>query len=71
MFLTIGFIVGFIVGWWVNEKVENLGEKLERGENTKYLSKMKITYIMFLNLKHLIISVLAARKRKIFLFIEK
>lgn len=28
MFLTIGFIVGFIAGWWVNEKVENLGEKL-------------------------------------------
>ena len=26
--LTIGFIVGFIAGWWVNEKVENLGEKL-------------------------------------------
>ena len=28
MFITIGFIVGFIVGWWVNEKVENLGEKI-------------------------------------------
>lgn len=28
MFLTIGFIVGFIAGWWVNEKVENLGDKL-------------------------------------------
>ena len=28
MFITIGFIVGFIAGWWVNEKVENLGEKL-------------------------------------------
>ena len=28
MFLTIGFIVGFITGWWVNEKVENLGDKL-------------------------------------------
>ena len=28
MFLTIGFIVGFIVGWGVNEKVENLGEKV-------------------------------------------
>ena len=28
MFLTIGFIVGFIAGWWVNEKVENLGEKI-------------------------------------------
>ena len=28
MFITIGFIVGFIAGWWVNEKVENLGEKI-------------------------------------------
>jgi ABC-type proline/glycine betaine transport system substrate-binding protein len=28
MFLTIGFVVGFIAGWWVNEKVENLGEKI-------------------------------------------
>ena len=28
MFLTIGFIVGFIAGWWVKEKVENLGEKI-------------------------------------------
>ena len=28
MFLTIGFIVGFIAGWWVNEKVENLGQKV-------------------------------------------
>ena len=28
MFITIGFIVVFIAGWWVNEKVENLGEKI-------------------------------------------
>ena len=28
MFITIGFIVGFIAGWLVNEKVENLGEKI-------------------------------------------
>ena len=31
MFITIGFIVGFIAGWWVNEKVENLGEKINHG----------------------------------------
>ena len=24
MFLTIGFIVGFAAGWWVNEKLEDL-----------------------------------------------
>ena len=28
MFITIGFIVGFIAGWCVNEKFENLGEKI-------------------------------------------
>ncbi len=28
MFLTIGFIIGFVVGWWVNEKVEDLAGKL-------------------------------------------
>tara|TARA_B100001013_G_scaffold318381_1_gene226693 strand:- start:203 stop:319 length:117 start_codon:yes stop_codon:yes gene_type:complete len=28
MFLTIGFIIGFVVGWWVNEKVEDLTGKL-------------------------------------------
>jgi predicted negative regulator of RcsB-dependent stress response len=28
MFLTIGFIIGFAAGWWVNEKVEDLGEKI-------------------------------------------
>ena len=28
MFLTIAFIVGFVVGWWVNEKVEDLADKL-------------------------------------------
>ena len=28
MFFTIGLILGFVLGWWVNEKVENLGEKV-------------------------------------------
>jgi len=28
MFLTIGFIIGFVVGWWVNEKVEDLAGNL-------------------------------------------
>lgn len=26
MFLTIGFIVGFAAGWWVNEKFEDLAD---------------------------------------------
>jgi uncharacterized membrane protein (Fun14 family) len=26
MFLTIGFIIGFIAGWWVNEKFEDLSD---------------------------------------------
>jgi len=28
MLLTIGFIVGFAAGWYINDKVENLAEKL-------------------------------------------
>ena len=24
MFLTIGLVIGFIAGWWVNEKFEDL-----------------------------------------------
>ena len=28
MFLTIAFILGFVAGWYVNEKVENLAEKM-------------------------------------------
>ena len=28
--LTIAFIIGFAAGWYVNEKVENLGEKLNQ-----------------------------------------
>ena len=26
MFLTIGIIVGFVLGWYVNEKFEDLAE---------------------------------------------
>jgi hypothetical protein len=26
MFMTIGFIVGFVAGWYVNEKFEDLAE---------------------------------------------
>ena len=28
MFLTIGLVIGFIAGWWINEKVEDLGAKI-------------------------------------------
>jgi len=28
MFLTIGFIVGFAAGWYINDRVENLADKL-------------------------------------------
>ena len=28
MFLTLGFIVGFVAGWFVNEKVEDLAGKV-------------------------------------------
>ena len=28
MFFTLGLIFGFAVGWYVNEKVEDLGGKL-------------------------------------------
>ena len=28
MFLTIAFVLGFIIGWWVNEKVEDAAEKV-------------------------------------------
>ena len=24
MFLTIGLVIGFVAGWWVNEKFEDL-----------------------------------------------
>jgi len=26
MFLTIGFLIGFVAGWYVNEKFEDLAE---------------------------------------------
>ena len=26
MFLTIGLVIGFIAGWWVNEKFEDLAD---------------------------------------------
>ena len=26
MFLTIGFLIGFAAGWWVNEKFEDLAD---------------------------------------------
>jgi hypothetical protein len=28
MFLTLGFVLGFVAGWYVNEKVEDLAGKL-------------------------------------------
>jgi len=28
MFLTIGFVVGFIAGWWINGESRDLGEKI-------------------------------------------
>ena len=28
MFFTIGLILGFVLGWYVNEKVENLADKV-------------------------------------------
>ena len=27
MFFTIGLVLGFVIGWYVNEKVENLADK--------------------------------------------
>lgn len=28
MFLTIGFIIGFAAGWFINEKLESIRDKL-------------------------------------------
>jgi hypothetical protein len=28
MFLTLGFIIGFAAGWFVNEKLESLRDKV-------------------------------------------
>ena len=38
MFTTIGFIVGFIAGWYVNEKFEDVGCW---HKETKVLEKIK------------------------------
>ena len=27
MFFTMGLVLGFVIGWYVNEKVENLADK--------------------------------------------
>ena len=35
MFLTIGFIVGFAAGWYINDKVDNLADKLNPYHWTK------------------------------------
>ena len=29
MFLTIGLVIGFIIGWYVNEKFEDIQEILD------------------------------------------
>lgn len=39
MFTTIGFIVGFIAGWYVNEKFEDVAAMY--GKETKILEKIK------------------------------
>ena len=36
MFLTIGLVIGFIIGWYVNEKFEDLQDILD-----KMYSKLK------------------------------
>jgi len=28
MFFTIGLVLGFVLGWYVNKKVENLADKV-------------------------------------------
>jgi hypothetical protein len=30
MFLTIGLILGFIIGWYVNEKFEDIGDLVSK-----------------------------------------
>ena len=30
MFLTIGLVIGFILGWYVNEKFEDIFEAVEK-----------------------------------------
>ena len=36
MFLTIGLILGFIIGWYVNEKFEDIGDLVS---NLKFWKK--------------------------------
>ena len=36
MFLTIGLVIGFIAGWWVNEKFEDIAES---GNKLKFWKK--------------------------------
>jgi hypothetical protein len=33
MFLTIGLVLGFIIGWYVNEKFEDLQDILKDDQN--------------------------------------
>ena len=30
MFLTIGLLIGFILGWYVNEKFEDIGDLVSK-----------------------------------------
>jgi hypothetical protein len=30
MFLTIGFVIGFVAGWYINEKFEDLQELINK-----------------------------------------
>ena len=52
MFTTIGFIVGFIAGWFVNEKFEDVTASKE----TKILEKNK----MFGSMRMIMIGVMVA-----------
>ena len=43
MFITIGFIVGFVAGWYVNEKFEDVSAY---GKETKILEKIKCLVVL-------------------------
>ena len=30
MFLTIGLVIGFVLGWYVNEKFEDIGDLVSK-----------------------------------------
>ena len=30
MFLTIGLVIGFVLGWYVNEKLEDIGDLVSK-----------------------------------------